>query len=75
LNNCRESSFIIKKVYLYKTRLLFLVRLKVRDSIVSVGPTLSKSKKVNQYIRRNTHKPIPLRCLAGGGAILYVGLA
>jgi len=52
---------------MYKTRLLFLTTLRVRDSIVSVGPTSSKNEKVHQYIRRNSHKPIALRYWVGGG--------
>jgi len=52
---------------MYETRLLFLATLRVRDSIVSVGPILSKNEKVHQYIRRNTHKPIALRYCVGGG--------
>jgi len=60
---------------LYKTHLLFLARLRVRDSIVSVGPTLSKNEKVDQYIRKNTQKPLALRYWVAGGDNLLCGFS
>ena len=38
--HCITNTCIIKKVYMYKICLLFVATLRVRDSIVSVGPTL-----------------------------------
>jgi len=41
---------------------------------VSLSLTLGRNKKVEQYIRKKTRKPIALRFWVGGGVIpLYVG--
>jgi len=45
----------------------------VRYSSVSLSPTLGKNEKVEQYIRKKTHKPNALRFWVEGGVIpLYV---
>ena len=46
----------------------------VRYSSVSLSPTLSRNEKVEQHIRKKTHKPNALRFWVEGGVIpLYVG--
>ena len=46
----------------------------VRYSSVSLSPTLGRNEKVEQYIRKKTHKPNALRFWVEGGVIsLYVG--
>jgi len=46
----------------------------VRYSNVSLSPTLSRNKKVEQHIRKKTHKPNALRFWVESGVILlYVG--
>ena len=46
----------------------------VRYSSVSLSPTLGRNEKVDQYIRKKTHKPNALRFWVEGGVIfLYVG--
>jgi len=45
----------------------------VRDSSVSLSPTLGRNEKVERYIRKKTHKPNALRFWVEGGVIpLYV---
>jgi len=46
----------------------------VRYSSVSLSPTLGRNEKVDQYIRKKTHKPNALRFLVGGGVIPLYGL-
>jgi len=41
----------------------------VRNPSVSLSPTLNKNKKVKQYIKKMTHKPIALRFWVKGGVI------
>jgi len=44
------------------------------DSSVSLSSTLSRNEKVDQHIRKKTHKPKALRFWIEGGVIpLYVG--
>jgi len=46
----------------------------VRYSSVSLSPTLGRNEKVEQHIRKETHKPNALRFWVEGGVIpLYVG--
>ena len=46
----------------------------VRYSSVSQSPTLGRNEKVEQHIRKKTHKPNALRFWVEGGVIpLYVG--
>jgi len=42
----------------------------VRYSSVSLSPTLGRNEKVEQYIRKKTHKPNALRFWVEGGVIL-----
>jgi len=45
----------------------------VRYPSVSLSPTLSRSEKVEQHIRKKTHKPNALRFWVEGGVILLCG--
>jgi len=46
----------------------------VRYPSVSLSPTLGRNEKVEQHIRKKTHKPNALRFWVEGGVIpLYVG--
>jgi len=45
----------------------------VRYSSVSLSLTLDKNEKVEQHIRKKTHKPNALRFWVEGGAFPYVG--
>jgi len=54
---------------------LSLEREIVRYSSVSLSPTLSRNEKVEQHIRKKTHKPNALRFRIGGGVIPLYGLA
>jgi len=55
---------------------LSLEREIVRYSSVSLSPTLSINEKVEQHIRKKTHKPNALRFWVEGGVIpLYVWLS
>ena len=47
----------------------------VRYLSVSLSPTLNRNEKVEQYIRKKTHKPTALRFWIEGGVILLYGLA
>jgi len=47
----------------------------VRYSSVSRSPTLGRNEKVEQHIRKKTHKPNTLRFWVEGGVILLYGLA
>jgi len=50
-------------------------RLFVRYPSMSLSSTLSRNEKVEQHIRKKTHKPNALRfCVEGGVIPLYVGL-
>jgi len=52
---------------------MFVFRI-VRYSSVSLSPTLGRNEKVEQHIRKKTHKPNALRFWVEGGVIpLYVG--
>jgi len=42
----------------------------VRYSSMSLSPTLGRNKKVEQYIRKKTHKPNALRFWVEGGVVL-----
>jgi len=42
----------------------------VRYPSVSLSPTLNRNEKVEQYIRKKTHKPNALRFWVEGGVIL-----
>jgi len=46
----------------------------VRYLSVSLSPTLSRSEKVEQHIRKKTHKPNALRFWVEGDVILLYGL-
>ena len=46
----------------------------VRYSSVSLSPTLSRNEKVEQHIRKKTHKPNALRFWVEGGVIPLYGL-
>jgi len=53
---------------------LTLEREIVRYSSVSLSPTLGRNEKVEQHIRKKTHKPNALRFWVEGDVIpLYVG--
>jgi len=47
----------------------------VRNPSVSLSPTLSKNGKVEQHIRKKTHKPNALRFWVEGGVIPLCGSA
>jgi len=47
----------------------------VRYSSVSLSPTLGRNEKVEQHIRKNTHKPNAVRFWVEGGVIPLYGLA
>ena len=47
----------------------------VRYSSMSLSLTLGRKEKVEQYIRKKTHKPNTLRFWVGGGVIPLCGLA
>jgi len=42
---------------------------------VSLSPTLGRNEKVEQYIRKKTHKPTALRFWVQGGVLPLCGLA
>jgi len=42
---------------------------------VSLSPTLGKNEKVEQHIRKKTHKPNALRFWVKGGVILLYGFS
>jgi len=46
----------------------------VRYSSVTLSPTLGRNEKVEQYIRKKTHKPNALRFWVEGGVILLYRL-
>jgi len=51
-----------------------MIVLAVTYSSVSLSPTLDRNEKVEQHIRKKTHKPNALRFWVEGGVIpLYVG--
>jgi len=45
----------------------------VKYSSVSLSPTLSRNEKVEQHIRKKTHKYTALRFWVEGGVIPYMG--
>jgi len=47
----------------------------VRYSNMSLSPTLGRNEKVEQHIRKKTHKPNALRFWVEGGVIPLCGLA
>ena len=47
----------------------------VRYPSVNLSPTLSRNEKVEQHIRKKTHKPNALKFWVEGGVILLYGLA
>ena len=53
---------------------MFVFRI-VRYSSVSLSPTLGRNEKVEQHIRKKTHKPNALRFWVEGGVISLYGLA
>ena len=47
----------------------------VRNSSVSLSPTLTRNEKVEHYIRIKTHKPIALRFWVESGVSVLCGWA
>jgi len=47
----------------------------VRYSSVSLSPTLGRNEKVEQYIKKKTHRPNALRFWIDGGVIPLYGLS
>jgi len=65
--------FTINFIYIY-IYISLAERHSVRYPSVSLSPTLSRNKKVEQHIRKKTHKPNALRFWVEGGVILLYGL-